>query len=71
MYILAFYVSSSASKKIYIYIYLHGDLYPWDHLDNTTLVTLATKYHWPHDLHDLAERRSQIPKTIGHMIYMT
>ena len=30
-----------------------------------------TQDHWPHHLHDLAERRSQIPTTIGHIIYMT
>ena len=32
--------------------------------------TLTFKDHWPHDLHDLAERCSHIPRTIGHMIYM-
>ena len=33
--------------------------------------TLTFKDHWPHVLHDLAERRSQIPRNIGHMFYMT
>ena len=30
-----------------------------------------TQDHWSHDLHDYAERHSKIPRTIGHMIYMT
>ena len=46
-------------------------LYPWSHLYNTTqhlTDTLTFKDHWPHDLHDLLERDSQIPRTIGKRV---
>ena len=81
MYFLFLYFFT-CTPYIYIYTYttttiLQGRfiilcLYPWSHLDIQRLTaTLTFKDHWPHDLHDLAERRSHIPRTIGHMIYMT
>ena len=30
--------------------------YPWVHLADTACNTLTFKDHWPHDLHDFAER---------------
>ena len=55
-------------KALQFSAYIPGAIWTRRHLTET----LAFKDHWPHTWsHDLAERRSQIPRTIGHMIYMT
>ena len=44
-----------------------GALWTIQHLT----VTVTFKDLWQHDLHDLTEKRSQIPRTIDNIIYMT
>ena len=53
-------------KALQFFAYIPGASWNIQHLTNT----MTFKDHWPHDLHDLAERHSQVPRTIDNMIYM-
>ena len=48
--------------QLFAYLPLHpGAIWAIQYLTDTLI----------NNIHELAERRSQIPRTIGHMIYMT
>ena len=83
-FVVVFSVSISSQTYTHIYIsnyttittpreawqffdYFPGAIWTIQH----SIDTLAFNDNWPRDLHDFAERRSQIPRTVIYVIYMT